>query len=883
MRPLPTGTITFLFSDVEGSTKLVQALGPQRWTVVLDTHQRLLRDAFRGNGGIEIKTEGDSFFVVFAGAASAVAAAAAAQRALHDATWPPEVGELRVRIGLHTGEGILGADDYVGLDVHRAARIAAAAHGGQVVVSSALRGLVEDALPEGVRLRELGTFRLKDLGRPETISQLDIDGLPSDFPPLRTLDTPTNLPAPMTSFIGRAREIAELVALLRDGTTRLVTLTGPGGSGKTRLSLAVALTLLGDFPDGVFFVGLAAIEDPELLAPTIAVALGLKETPGQPMDRTLRDHLAGRRALLVLDNLEQLAAAWPRVAELLSGAPRLAVLASSREVLHLAGEREYPVMPLPYPGAIAVGIGIDALSVYDAVALFIARAQAVRPDFAASNENAPAIAQICSRLDGLPLAIELAAARVKLFEPEAILARLSKSLGFLTGGSRDVPARQQTLRGAIAWSHDLLAVPERTLFRRLAVFVGGWSFAAAEAVCDPDGSLGIELLEGLASLVDKSLVTRAAGAAGEARFRFLVTIREFALERLEESPDAEAVREVHARHFLGLAEAAGPYLLSGVTDRGVEALVHDEDNLREAIRWSLASGRAEVGLRIIGAAWRFWQERSSLAEGLTWAVQLLAHPAAQAPTAARAMGLDGAGGLAYWLGDFETAAAYYDECLAIAESLAAAGLQASAHYGLGFIAMTRGDSRAVRHHEEASIELYGRLGDSDGQARAGMPLVIGLLLEHEYGAARTEAQESVRRFREGGALVALTDALTMLSAIEVQLDDPAAARRLAAEALHLRESRGGRGRLLGSLQMTAIIALAGGQPDRAAVLAGAVDALRAEAQVMLPPVRILRFEDPAVAARSGLGDAPFEAAWARGRELTLAEAVAYASEVLATS
>jgi non-specific serine/threonine protein kinase len=570
---------------------------------------------------------------------------------------------------------------------------------------------------------------------------------------------------------------------------------------------------------------------------------------------------------------------------LLAAAPRLVVLASSREVLHLTGEHEYPVLPLAYPSAIAGRAGrvdLGALSAYDAVGLFIIRAQAVRPDFSATDENAPAIAEICSRLDGLPLAIELAAARVKLFEPDAILARLSKSLGFLTGGARDVPARQQTLRGAIAWSHDLLPTPERALFRRLAAFLGGWSLEAAEAVCDPDGSLGLELLDGLASLVDKSLVVRDAAAEGEPRFRSLVTIREFALERLEESDEMESVKERHALHFLGLAEAAGSHLLGAETPHWRDLLTRDEDNLRETIRWSLAAGRPEIGLRILGAAWRFWQERSALAEGLTWAQTLLVHPAAQGPTPERAAGLDGAGGLAYWLGDFEAAGRYYRECLAIAETLTDQELQAEAHYGLGFIEMTRGDSQAVRRHEEASVELYGRLGDADGQARARMGLVLGLLLEGEYAAARELEEQNVRHFREKRAWVTLGDTLTILSAVELRMGDIPAARRDAAEALRVRMSLEVLTGRLGILQTIAIIELAGGQPTRAAVLAGAVDALRAESQVMLPPVRILKLDDPAVGARAAIGDVAFEEAWALGRAMSMAEAAAYASEGLAS-
>ncbi|MGH3076350.1 MAG: ATP-binding protein, partial [Gaiellales bacterium] len=349
------------------------------------------------------------------------------------------------------------------------------------------------------------------------------------------------------------------------------------------------------------------------------------------------------------------------------------------------------------------------------------------------------------------MAIELAAARVKLFEPEAILARLSKSLGFLTGGARDMPARQQTLRGAIAWSHDLLGEPERALFRRLAAFVGGWSLKSAEAVCDPDGNLGVDLLDEMASLVDKSLVLRDASVAGEPRFRYLATIREFAAERLDASPEAAATRERHALHFLGRAEAAGPHLLSGEMAHGLDALAPDEDNLREAIRWSLAVGRPEVGLRLMGAAWRFWQERSSVAEGRSWAEQLLAHPAAQAGGLPRALGLEALGGLAYWMGDdFDTVARAYDESLHLAEAVGDLPLQATVEYGLGFLSMARGESQDVRRHEQASVDLYGRLGDADGVARARMGLIFSELLEREFETARGMAKESVERFRERG-------------------------------------------------------------------------------------------------------------------------------------
>jgi predicted ATPase/class 3 adenylate cyclase len=883
MRPLPTGTVTFLFSDIEGSTRLVGELGAAGYTAVLERHQALLRAAFVAEGGTEVKTEGDSFFVVFPSAIGAVAAAVAAQRALATEGWPPEVGQVRVRIGLHTGEGTLGADDYVGLDVHRAARIAAAAHGGQVLVSATTRGLIGDAFPEGVSLRELGAFRLKDLGRPEPLGQLCIDGLRTDFPPPRTLDTPTNLPPQLTSFIGRSREIAELEARLRDPANRLVTLTGPGGTGKTRLSLAVAAELLADFPDGVFFVELAPIADPDLVIGTIAGALSLKEEAGRPIDSILRDHLRDRQVLLVLDNFEQVVAAAPRVSELLVAAARLTLLISSREVLHVRAEREYPVPPLPYPAAAIPGRTLDvgAVSQYDAVALFIARAAAVRPDFEVTAANAPAIAEICVRLDGLPLAIELAAARIRLFEPEAILSRLQKSLGFLTGGGRDLPARQQTLRGAIAWSYDLLSPEEQRLFRRLAVFIGGWSLAAAEAVCDAAPDLGIDVLDGLVGLVDKSLVRREDTDDGEPRFGNLATIREFALEQLEASDEAAVARERHARFFLDLAEQVGPRLTGADGMRWLDALVHEQQNVRAALGWSLSIGQVEVGLRILGSIWRFWQQHSALREGRRWADELLAHPAAGAPSVARADALDGAGGIAYWQGDFEAAGRFYAEGLSIAEAVDDRALLARAHYDAGFIDIVRGDREALGRHFEASLELYRGLPDPDGVTKARQGLVLGRLLEEDFAGARALEEENARYFRTSSSRINLGDSLTLLAGLCTRAGDLAAARGFALEALDLMEETNILVGVLGILQVIAIVEAAVGRPDRAATLAGAVESYRSEAETMMAPVQILRLDDPAEAARAALGEVAFAEASERGRGFSRPEAIAFARAGLA--
>ena len=529
---LPTGTLTFLFSDIEGSTRLVQALGAA-YPAVLERHQALLRAAFDEAGGVEVATEGDSFFVVFRSALAAVGAAAAADRALAAEPWPAEAGGVRVRMGLHSGEAMLGGDNYVGLDVHRAARIGAAAHGGQILISDMTRGLVAGSLSADLSLRDLGEHRLKDLDQPERLFQLAVSGLTQEFPPPRTLEIPTNLPAQVTDFIGRKQEVQAVADLVRH--SRLLTLTGPGGTGKTRLALQVASQLRSEFIGGVFFADLSPLTDPALIPTTIASALGVREQPDRPLLASLQAHLRDRRLLLVLDNFEQLQAGAPLVAQLLEAAPDLVVLVTSRERLHLRGEQEYPVPPLGLPDAASLS-HLDALTQYDAVALFIRRAQAVRPDFEIDNLSAPAVAGICARLDGLPLAIELAAARVKLLDPEAILRRLEGSLSLLTSTTRDLTERQRTLRGAIDWSHDLLDPTERILFRRLGIFVGGCSIERAQEICDGDGRLGIDMLDGLTSLTDKSLLRRLNPVDGEPRVGMLETVREYALRAADRQP-----------------------------------------------------------------------------------------------------------------------------------------------------------------------------------------------------------------------------------------------------------------------------------------------------------------------------------------------------------
>jgi predicted ATPase/class 3 adenylate cyclase len=566
----PTGTVTCLFSDIEGSTRVELALGTGPYRDVRERHRELLRAAFAAHRGYEQSTEGDSFFVIFTRPMDAVAAAVEAQRALAAESWPTDA-PIRVRMGLHTGDIEAVGRDVIGYAINRTSRIAAVAHGGQVLVSASTAALVAGELPEGVRLHDLGEHRLRDLREPERLAQLDIDGLPDSFPPLRSLDArPNNLPIQLTTFVGRERELTEAVALLR--TTRLLTLTGPGGTGKTRLSLQVAAGAVDDHPDGVWFVALDAIRDPSLVVPTIARTLGLADNINRTAAELIAESVGTGRVLLVLDNFEQVVDAGAAVADLLRRCPNLRCLVTTRIALRISGEQEYPVPGLPAPPdtsrlselerlnlpAGLRDLDAEALGQFEAVRLFIARASAVRPGFTVTNANAPAVAAISARLHGMPLAIELAAARIKLLSPDQILARLEHHLSLLTAGSRDLPERQQTLRGAIAWSYDLLDDGARRLVDRLSVFRGGFDLAMAEEVCGPGEEIGGDVVDRVGELVDQSLVRPDEGsdADGSPRFAMLETIREFASEMLATRDETATIADRHGAAMLAQAERA---------------------------------------------------------------------------------------------------------------------------------------------------------------------------------------------------------------------------------------------------------------------------------------------------------------------------------------
>ena len=790
MHQVPVGTTTLLFADLEGSTRLLQQAGEEPYKQILADYRQLLRTACAAFDGHEVDTQGDAFFLIFARATDAVSAAVAMQRSFFLHAWP-QGSVVRVRIGLHTGEPQQSAEGYIGVDVHQAARIMSAGHGGQVLLSQTVATLVEPHLPAGVRLQDLGVHRLKDLSHPIHLFQLLIDELPTDFPALKTLEHhPNHLPLQPTTFIGREQEIARLRDLLLREEVRLLTLTGPAGVGKTRLGLRVGAELSEQFPDGVFFVSLSPVTQPQQVIPAILHTLSVREPAPLPPLASLEETLQEKRLLLLLDNFEQVVEAGSDVAALLSACPSLKVLVTSRVVLHLRAEWEVVVSPLSVPRS-PRSLDPAHLAQYEAVALFVARAQAVRADFQLTAANAAAVTAICARLDGLPLAIELAAARTRYFSPSQLLTQLDSALALLSQGARDLPARQQTLRGAIAWSYQLLPQPEQQVFQRLAVFVGSCDIQAASCVCSAASPLPFSLLEGMLALVDKSLLWPLEGEEDPPRFRMLQLLREFGLECLEQAGETEVTREAHAAYYLWLAQQSLPVRDAVKQKQWHDRLEQERDNLRAALSFLLEGtqreGQAgqmagEQALRLCVALTPFWERRGYFREAHTF-FELALENRAGGGSVLRAEALSQLADLEMLQDEYASAEAHLSEGLALYESLG--DKRGKAHCLLGFarLALIRCEYETVRTRVAEVIMLCQEVGEYSWRAYALILSARASMLQGEYHQGQALLEESLRFYQAAEDSDALWSLTWLAQLLWLSNQDLARATALAEQCL----------------------------------------------------------------------------------------------------
>lgn len=908
---LPTGTITFLFTDIEGSTKLWEQ-SPDAMRVALARHDTLMKNAIVQNEGYLVKTTGDGFFAAFATAPAALAAAVAFQQALHNEVWSEEA-VIKVRAGLHTGAAEMRDGDYFGPTLNRAARLMSVGYGGQILLSLPTYELVRDQVPPEVTLRDMGAHRLKDLTRPEQIFHVLHPELAQDFPPLKTLDNPTlpnNLPRQLTTFIGREKEIAEVTSLLRK--TSLLTVTGTGGCGKTRLTLQVAADMLEEFPDGVWFVELAPLTEPGLVAQTVAQVLNLPEQMSKSFTQVVTESLVDKRLLIVLDNCEHLLTACAQIANsLLRSCPHVKILASSREAMGIGGEQTYRVPSLSLPNLKQVTL--ENVSAYEAVRLFIERALLCRPDFVVTNQNAPALASVCHHLDGIPLAIELAAARVRSLTVEEINERLDNRFRLLTGGSRTALPRQQTLRAAIDWSYDLLNVQERWFLSQLSVFAGGWTLAAVEGICSDDTIADFETLDFLTSLVDKSLVM-VERSEERTRYRLLESVRQYAANRLEESGGRLPVRVRHRDYFVRLAEEAEPKLRGAEQGHWLSVLESEHDNLRQALTFCLEDAEGGIaGLHLGGALQRFWMIRGPLSEGRERLRALLSQASAQEPTAARALALNGAATLALFQGDYTSARALFEESLTIrrelgdqegiAQSLGNLGNVAheqgdyasartrleeslairrvlgerrsiaAALGNLGNVALDQGDSTSARALYEESLGIFRELGDQ--QAIAYCLYNVGSIAvdQSDSASARSLFNESVALLRELGDRRGMAICLLSLGNAALEQDDIVSARELFAESLTIAYELGNTPGIPYCLESFASLGVKEDRKLYSSLLWGAATALRETIGSPLPPTDREKQEHAIASVRASLGEAAFAAAWEEGRALKMEQSV----------